>query len=302
MKTPLHDFCITQPVLNASNISLIFRTMRIGLFALLVLCLAGCDDVTMTVTQTPFFLHEQGLAAHTARDDNTYPMTFDNDLARQRAGCQQATMDLAGFDFQMRYDKDESPFADGLPDDDEVFIQAVNVWHESEAHCGARRVMRETAIIEIFHRERNFDVISQHDCNEKYFVTRMEGIVGLLDLDDLDDQTRNRIPNVRNGQNVEVLLHQERVFWVGDAPGQWSTTLNQHMTEADIRRINQVRHQIDADQTIRWELDYAFDGCNNPPNPFATTCGNRHCWRLEWSDSDVQNAVRTDNQDNDDRR
>ena len=104
------------------------------LILLLVIFLSACSDATVRIVEYPRFVHEGTDPVPTKRN-NTYPATFDADMAAADASCVGIGKRIAGFDHEMQYIKEEGPFADKLPDDDERFVQYLETVTEQDPRC-----------------------------------------------------------------------------------------------------------------------------------------------------------------------
>ena len=267
-------------------------------FAALLVAIAsspGCSDATVRIVAQPRFVHEDTDPIPTART-NTYPATFDADIQTVDAACVARGKRIAGFDFEMQFVKEEGPFADRQPDDDERFFQSMETRTVVDDNCLGARVVQEQVALEYFHRARNYDVQTQHICNEMYFTYTVNATAGLVDLDDIPNGLGGMLPAVNTGQNVAALGHQDRSFTQGAAPPPFHTVLSIGLSPADIHSVTDTLNSVDRDSVVTWELAYEFNGCGVAPG-YHQQCNNVHCWRLRYTDSEVTNREVIRNED-----
>lgn len=259
-----------------------------SLFSLFIV--SACAEAEIKLRHDPRFVHKVLVAGDTSDPiplrKSRYPGTYDAEVTRIKGACQGVDEDMFGYDFQLQYIKDETGPADDLPDDDERFFQILET-NDTTIGCNGGRSTSRKRNFEYFHQKRNYDTLAYHECNKRIFSRNIQSVVGLIDLDDLEDIApgiQNRLPNVNNGQNVAGLSEWT---WV-PARRDWSKVDDRRLWRSDIPNIIRARDSADDDDKMEWTLKYEYDGCNDPDD-IITFCGRRHCWELVWSDSEVTN-------------
>lgn len=266
------------------------------LILLLVIFLSACSDATVRIVEYPRFVHEGTDPVPTKRN-NTYPATFDADMAAADASCVGIGKRIAGFDHEMQYIKEEGPFADKLPDDDERFVQYLETVTEQDPNCRGARSIQEKDLLEYFHPRKNYDVIERHICNESYFKYTIKAKAGLVDLDDLPNNLGNRLPAVNSGQNVAGLFNEERSYAKGAVPPPFMVTPTAGWSSSDLTGALNTLNRTKSDSVISWELSYEFNGCGPVAAGTHTLCSKVHCWEIKYSDSKVKNKRESRSED-----